>query len=474
MKKRNIYATAVVLMALSVGLFSCKNEPKKVQEEKTEQTEGITFRFIRPGDDTQLVDVRALQDGPEWAIDQLWMYVFDEKGEKVVEDPINIRNTPDFKFTSREAHYTYKPEWKKDAQYQFLFIANANPPIVKGTTMELIKKSVLNVLLSPSQNDPLIPADPALYPDGPIIEIPGDNGWRIPMVGFATDGNSSRVISIHGNSVVSVQLKRAVARIDILNCIPGFEITDLSLFNNETTFCYIFETPQKANKSNSPSSHFATLDASNTMGKRAGTRIKKAFYPIETLNEGVTDDNIVTLKVTANYDNQKGLEFTIPFKKKDAYGNFSVPVNIYRNHLYTIVLGDKTEPTGGKLDFSIKEELWNAVDFEETLSLIYVTGENLTDRSDTGATLNVADNAAHSYTLQLDNDFANHTAYDQPEVLTGAAWITNAKITPGTGNKATLTFTVAANASGKERTGSIKLKSTANAAFFTLTVKQPK
>ena len=472
MTKRNIYATAVVLMALSVGLFSCKNEPKKVQEEKTEQTEGITFRFMRPGDDTQLVDVRALQDGPEWAIDQLWMYVFDEKGEKVVEDPINIRNTPDFKFTSREAHYTYKPEWKKDAQYQFLFIANANPAIVKGTTMEAIKNGSISEDRQISTFYPLSPASPHLYPDGPIIEIPGDNGWRIPMVGFATDGNSSHVISIHGNSVVSVQLKRVVARIDILNCIPGFEVTDLSLSNTNDN-AFILEMPQKAEKGN-PTPHFATLDASNTMGKRAGTRIKKAFYPIETLNEGVTDDAIVTLKVTANYDNQKGLEFTIPFRKKDAYGNFSVPVNIYRNHLYTIVLGDKTEPTGGKLDFSIKEELWNAVDFEETLSLIYVTGENLTDRSDMGATLNVADNAAHSYTLQLDNDFANHTAYDQPEVLTGAGWITNAKITPGTGNKATLTFTVAANASGKERTGSIKLKSTANAAFFTLTVKQPK
>lgn len=468
MKKRNIYATAVVLMALSVGLFSCKNEPQKVQEEKTEQTEGITFRFIRPGDDTQLVDVRAIQDGPEWAIDQLWMYVFDEKGEKVVEDPINIRNTPDFKFTSREAHYTYKPEWKKDAQYQFLFIANANPPIVKGTTMDQIKNSYLV-----GEYAPLIPADPALYPDGPIIEIPGDNGWRISMVGFATDGNSSRVISIHGNSVVNVQLKRAAARIDILNCIPGFEITDLRLLN-DSGICYILENPEKASNSGLATTLFATLDASNTMGKRAGTRIKKAFYPIETLNEGVPDDAIVTLKVTANYDNQKGLTFTIPFKKKDAYGNFSVPVNIYRNHLYTIVLGDKTEPTSGKVDFSIKEEPWNAVDFEETLSLIYVTGENLTDRSDMGATLNVADNAAHSYTLRLDNDFANHTAYDQPEVLTGAGWITNAQITPGTGNKATLTFTVAANPSGAARTGSIKLKSTANAAFFTLTVKQPK
>lgn len=474
MKKRNIYATAVVLMALSVGLFSCKNEPQKVQEEKTEQTEGITFRFIRPGDDTQLVDVRAIQDGPEWAIDQLWMYVFDEKGEKVVEDPINIRNTPDFKFTSREAHYTYKPQWKKDAQYQFLFIANANPAIVKGTTMEQIKQSFLTdaAIALPSLYAPLIPADPALYPDGPIIEIPGDNGWRIPMVEFATDGNSSRVITLHGNSVVNVQLKRAVARIDILNCIPGFEVTDLSL-SKTNNWANILELPLKGEKNNL-TPLFATLDASNTMGKRAGTRIKKAFYPVETLNEGVPDDAIVTLKVTANYDNQKGLTFTIPFKKKDAYGNFSVPVNIYRNHLYTIVLGDKTEPTSGKVDFSIKEEPWNAVDFEETLSLIYVTGENLTDRSDMGATLNVADNAAHSYTLQLDNDFANHTAYDQPEVLTGAGWITNAQITPGTGNKATLTFTVAANASGAARTGSIKLKSTANAAFFTLTVKQPK
>ena len=472
MKKRNIYATAVVLMALSVGLFSCKNEPKKVQEEKKEQTEGITFRFIRPGDDTQLVDVRAIQDGPEWAIDQLWMYVFDEKGEKVVEDPINIRNTPDFKFTSREAHYTYKPEWKKDAQYQFLFIANANPAIVKGSTMEAIKVSAISEDRQLGAFYPLSPASPHLYPDGPIIEIPGDNGWRIPMVGFATDGNSSRVISLHGNSVVSVQLKRVVARIDILNCIPGFEVTDLSL-SNTNDGATILELPQKAEKNNA-TALFATLDASNTMGKRAGTRIKKAFYPIETLNEGVPDDAIVTLKVTANYDNQKGLTFTSPFKKKDAYGNFSVPVNIYRNHLYTIVLGDKTEPTSGKVDFSIKEELWNAVDFEETLSLIYVTGENLTDRSDMGATLNVADNAAHSYTLQLDNDFANHTAYDQPEVLTGAGWITNAKITPGTGNKATLTFTVAANPSGAARTGSIKLKSTANAAFFTLTVKQPK
>lgn len=473
MKKRNIYATAVVLMALSVGLFSCKNEPKKVQEEKTEQTEGITFRFVRPGDDTQLVDVRAIQDGPEWAIDQLWMYVFDEKGEKVVEDPINIRNTPDFKFTSREAHYTYKTEWKKDAQYQFLFIANMKIDLRKGDTMEKLMKMEHPRPFS-SSSDILYRSDGTLYPNGPQISIPDDNGWRIPMTGFATDGNSSsRVISIHGNSVVNVQLKRTVTRIDIVNRIPGFNIERMymeDLFVN-APLLEESNTPMKALIDNL-AQPFTPLDVTNRMGKRSGTIIKKAFYIYEGKYESCKSDTLPVLNLTAT-GAYKG-DFKLILADKDALGNRTIARNLKRNHIYKVVLGDVVDKTKGLVDFTIKEELWNAVDFEETLSLIYVTGENLTDRSDMGATLNVADNAAHSYTLQLDNDFANHTAYDQPEVLTGAGWITNAQITPGTGSKATLTFTVAANASGAARTGSIKLKSTANAAFFTLTVKQPK
>ena len=462
MKTRKIL-TMAALLTLAVGLFSCKDEPKKAAENTTQQ-EGITFRFTVPGGDAHVVDTRAVHDNPEWAIDHLWMYVFDESGETLSQDPIDISETPEFKFSGTDAKYTYKPKWEgKNEQRQFFFVANMKVDLKKDATKAQLLAKVHEKAMETASTDILYPAKSV-------------NEKRIPMTAYATQG-SSRVIALTGNATVDVKLKRTVARIDIVNRIPGFTITKLELFNAFKKANVVEESTNVItdNRLATSVAPFATLDANNTIGQRQGTEIKKAFYLYEGKNVGVPDNEITYIKITADYGTLKGRIFKIPFKAKDpASGLFTAVKDVQRNHLYKITLGDLINPTKGLVDFKIEEEDWTAVDFEETLALIYVTGQPLTDRSDMGATLNVADNAAHSYTLQLDNDFATHTAYDKPEVLSGKDWITDVAIAPGTGSKATLTFNVTANASGAPRTGSIKLKSTANAAFFTLTVKQPK
>lgn len=466
MKTRKIL-TMAALLTLAVGLFSCKDEPKKAAENTTQQ-EGVTFRFTMPGGDAHVVDTRAVHDNPEWAIDQLWMYVFDEKGETLQQDPIDISKAPEFKFSGTDAKYTYKPKWEeKNEQCQFFFVANMKVDLKKNATQAQLLAKMHEKEMTSASTDILYDAATS----GPTVT----NEKRIPMTAYAMQ-NNSRVISIYGNATVDVMLKRTVARIDIVNRIPGFTITKLELLNafkNE----YVVEGSTNVianNRLATPVTPFATLDANNTIGQRQGTEIKKAFYLYEGKNVGVPDNEITNIKITADYGTLKGRVFTIPFKSKDpATGLFTLVKDVQRNHLYKITLGDRIDPTKGLVEFKIEEENWTAIDFEETFSLIYVTGETLTDPSETGATLYVADNTAHNYTLQLDNDFANHTAYEKPEVA-GNDWITDAAIAPGTGNKATLTFKVSANTTGAERTGSIKLKSTANAAFFTLTVKQPK
>lgn len=462
-------------LTLALGLFSsCKDEPKKVAE-NTEQTEGITFRFTMPGGDAHIVDVRALHDNPEWAIDQLWMYVFDEKGETIVEDPVNIRNTQDFKFSGTEAKYTYKQKWEKDTMRQFFFVANMNINLQKGATKAQLMEKVHEKEMTSKSEDILYPNDPTLYANGQTINVTDDNGKRIPMTAFATQG-SSRVIALVANAQVEVKLKRTVARIDIVNRVPGFKITKLELVNafKKANIAEESTNALADNRLKASVEPFTALTNDNNLGKREGTAIKKAFYLYEGKNEGVAETEVTYVRITAEYNGQADRVFLIPFKAKDpATGKFTIAKDVKRNFLYTINLGTKIDPvTGAEVEFTINEEPWNAVDLEESLALIYVTGDpRLTDPSFNGITLDLKDAANNSIELKLDNDFKNHTKYETPTA--DVDWITDMVITKTTGNEATFTFNVLAHTGNEARVGKITLKTDASTDSFTLTVKQP-
>ena len=413
-----------------------------------------------------------------WAIDQLWMYVLDEKGEKVTEEPINIRNTPEFKLTGTEAKYTYKEKWVKDKQLQFFFVANMNIGIAKGATKADLLAKVHEKEMKEKSEDILYKNDPTLYANGQNIDVENDNGKRIPMTAYATQGNS-RVIAVTGNATVEVKLKRTVARIDIVNRIPEFKITKLELFNAFKKANVVEESTNVLtdNRLATAVAPFATLDANNTIGKRQGTEIKKAFYLYEGKNVGVSDNEVTYVKITAEYGGKADRVFVIPFKAKDAQGKFTIAKDVKRNYLYKIDLGTKIdEVTGALVDFTIDEEPWNADDFEEALSLIYIKGVGIepTDKGYDGATFAVLSNRADSYTLKLDNDIKDNGTYT---FATSDSWLTvpaTVTATQANTNKAEFSFKVAANTTGKEREGKITIKTAKCADPFTLTIKQPK
>ena len=465
-------------LTLAFGLFSSckKDEPKKVVENTEQEQKGITFTFTLPGGDAHVVDTRALHDNPEWAIDQLWMYVFDEKGEKVIAAPVDIRTSQDFKYVGPVAKYTYKEKWTEDKQLQFFFVANMNIGIAKDATKAELMAKVHEKEMSNASSDILY--DYIANPGGQPITVENDNHKRIPMTAYATQGNS-RVIAISGNATVEVKLKRTVARIDIVNRIPEFKITKLELFNAFKKANVVEESTNVLtdNRLATAVAPFATLDANNTIGKRQGTEIKKAFYLYEGKNVGVPDNEVTYVKITAEYGGKADRVFVIPFKAKDAQGKFTIAKDVKRNYLYKIDLGTKIdEVTGALVDFTIDEEPWNADDFEEALSLIYIKGVGIepTDKGYDGATFAVLSNRADSYTLKLDNDIKDNGTYT---FATSDSWLTvpaTVTATQANTNKAEFSFKVAANTTGKEREGKITIKTAKCADPFTLTIKQPK
>lgn len=449
-------------LTLSLGLFSCKNEPKKAAEDAMQQTEGITFLFTMPGGDAHVVDTRALHDNPEWAIDELWMYVFDEKGEKLTQDPIDITKKPEFKYTGTDAKYTYKPKWEKDKQLQFFFVANMKIDLKAGATKAQLLAKVHDKQLQTQSADILYPAK-------------SGNEMRIPMTAYATQGES-RVIAISANATVEVKLKRTVARIDILNRIPGFKITKLELFNAFKNANVVEESTHAIadNRLKSFVAPFATLDGVNNVGKREGTTIKKAFYLYEGKNQGVADDDVTYVKITAEYGSVPARTFIIPFKAKDAAGNFTNVKDVKRNCLYKIVLGTKIDPVkGAEVTFSIEEEPWNAIDLEENAEPIHVQRTDvgdLVDRSYMQGTYLVRKNT--SGILSLSNDFqvdGNYSATtDSPD------WLTDFRFANGatkyeSGNSDDFVFKVGDVPVGKE--GKIMLKFSASDEVFTVKVK---
>lgn len=459
-------------LTLAFGLFSSckKDEPKKVVENTEQEQKGITFTFTMPGGDAHVVDTRALHDNPEWAIDQLWMYVLDEKGEKVIEEPINIRASQEFKFSGTVAKYTYKEKWEKDKLLQFFFVANMDIKLKKDATKADLLAKVHEKALSTKSDDILYDE---IATGGQTITIENDNHKRIPMTAYATQGNS-RVIAVTGNATVEVKLKRTVARIDIINRIPDFKITKLELFNAFKKANVVEESTNVLNNNRLATAvaPFATLNAENQVGKREGTLIKKAFYLYEGKNVGAAEGDVTYIKITAEYGGKADRIFIIPFKTKDDKGKFTVAKDVKRNFLYKIDLGTKINKVDNTfVDFSLEEEPWNADDFEEALSLIYILGDGLSDRSFDGATLAVADNGEHTYTFGLYNDIKDNGEYT---ATTTNDWLTDLTATKIEGSKAKLTFKVAANTTGKDREGKITIKSAKCADPFTLTVKQPK
>ena len=88
--------------------------------------------------------------------------------------------------------------------------------------------------------------------------------------------------------------------------------------------------------------------------------LKKVFYLYERHNE---DGNGAEIKITYTVNSSKG-EVVVPFRKTSDTKEF---VDVERNTLYTVVLGNGDPVTTNEVKFSLRIEDWNVVDMDEAV-----------------------------------------------------------------------------------------------------------
>lgn len=456
-------------ITIVAGLFSsCSQVVPSAQDADQEvpvisELRGVTFKFALPGQDAHIVDTRVVHDIPEWKIDELWLYEFDREGAILMADPIDIASA--LSGGSNEPTYTYNnPKWGHGEVRQFYFVANTKIDLKKGDTMERFQEAVLNNKMEKLSSDVLTKLDPADQ------DPAKSDQYRIPMTGIAKQNGNQHIVAVAGYPV-EVKLIRAVARIDVINRLPEFKITKLELFNaNESSFVhndYDFTKEVKVfERISAPVPSFKNL-GDGIVGLRDGTaKISKAFYLYETYNEDVSYESELTkVRITASYKGKEGLLYEIPFVKRDEYGEISGVVNVRRNHLYTIVVGSKEDPTGANVSFALKDEPWTVHQMDDHFGFADVSGENIVQIDDFNYEL-TADPAAKSYTLTVSFNYVPTTEKLVVDYISD--WITNAEL-----NNKTLTFDVTPNDTGKERIGYIDIhQGYSDYLGFSITVKQ--
>lgn len=445
-------------IAIAIALSSCSDEGGVPDNQIPQASHSISFNISIPKGDPVTY---AIHDAAEWGIKSLWLYEFDATG-KLLSTPANIASS----IQGTGPNYSYSKEIKVTDKgvRQFLFVSNEAVPsgfTVGNTIEELQTKLSSNTLASSSAEL--------------LNTISG--AQAIPMTGRAIQGNNNNLISVTGNTSVSVSLSRIVARIDVQNNTPKLVIKDIKLMNTNTNSFLLpaldkngmpnYNVPT-SNKQVSNIGSFASLPTPFD-NSTANAKLAKAFY----LYEGVqaSKDKAVSVQIKAELDGTTVL-YSIPFWQNDK------GITVKRNHIYYLVLGDGSDVnTGADVTFSIGDTPWNGVSMDQPFEIIsakYMAGIGTfsfevinTSTGKKGDVLAIDKNEHTGIPFDFKTQFANHTEFNV-SVVDSPAWITNAAFN---GNR--LTFDIQQNTTAKERKAIIEVSSGSDTATkYRFLVKQ--
>lgn len=184
------------------------------------------------------------------------------------------------------------------------------------------------------------------------------------MTGIARQRGSSQIAILGGAQRVKVTLTRVVARLDISNQLPDFNITKIfikntsdrsSLFPSKNSIgLETFEVPMGTQKVVMEKG-FEPLPT-QFKGQKS---LKKAFYLYEGQQpkaiEGLS--NALTIIIEGDFDSGEHIVYPIPFTKSTTD---NTPIAVKRNHLYHITLGDnKPLAWKNKISYTIEENPTN-------------------------------------------------------------------------------------------------------------------
>lgn len=311
----------------------------------------VTFTMSTPAGEAVPYAATRVHDEAEWTINKLVLYVYavDEQGEGTFlrryatdaagDEAINIVSNGAGKYT-----FTLRaPVGDLNAKRRFVFVANdafATPEV--GESQDELQSKIATVAVS----------------EGNAADVLAAEGTGIAMTGIAKS-SSNDVVTITPGVKCEVTLRRIVARVDVQNNTPNLVIKSIQL-ENAAPKGYLFEhEPVEA----ADASYVGMqMNSSVALGDSYDdqTDLKKVFYLYERTNaEG--EGNSAQVRIAYTINNSNG-EVVVPFRKTSDDMAF---VDVKRNTLYTIVLGDGEPVVTNEVKFTLNVEEWNLVDMDE-------------------------------------------------------------------------------------------------------------
>ena len=411
MKCKQTTFTLLLFASMLTLLVGCNRSTGAEEPTLTEGKPSLTFTLQMPQGEP--VTYRsAIHDEPEWTVKSLTMYQFNADGSKLLSiDNIDMTKLQ----PTADAEYSYTKEFAESevgTTSRFLFVANDDiADVTEGMSRAEFEQKLMTKTLAA---------------DGTSKDILTGTApnYTIPMSGVAKQGNTELIALTGTNKGTTVILTRAVARVDVSNHVPNLTITKIyveNTYDRTTTFPTkdaagepTYQAPAGAQKVKM-SAGFAELPNPFTgIAGVEGNELKKAFYLYEGPQpENEADKaNATTIIVEGKLANGKEVKYLIPFTRTSA--TYS-PINIKRNYLYRLILGNNTslEP-GSKLAFTIEDTPWNTILLNHHMPLLDVelvrTVEAVSWKFDY-VNHTFYSRSLDKFEFHISNRFKNHTAY---------------------------------------------------------------
>ena len=349
--KRICWRTLIPVIGVWAAV-ACSSEPAGGEYDGGGGTIPVSFTMNTPaGDAVPYGAADVVHDQAEWTVHRLTLYVYavdeagsgtflrryatDASGEQAITMVPGAAGTYDFTLRA--------PVGDMKARRRFVVVANdafAEPQV--GESQDVLENKLAGIVLEEGHS-----ADKLAAPD-----------TGIAMSGIAKSG-SGDVVTITPGVKCEVSLRRIVARVDVRNNTPNLVISSIELLNAAPRG-YLF--PHDPVAAASESYITEAMNAGVALGTTYDEQknLKKVFYLYERHNE---DGNGAEVKITYTVNSSKG-EVIVPFRKTSDTKEF---VDVERNTLYTVVLGNGQPVTTNQVQFSFKVEDWNVVDMDEAV-----------------------------------------------------------------------------------------------------------
>ena len=371
--RKNHLASVLLASTVAFGMGSCSNEAPLSPDTATGKEQTVTFTLRTPVGE-KVSYSRALHDASEYAINSLVLYEYEINDEAGTSSLTRIMKYPDgsgkntiIPVDGGDGTYTFSiiiPTDYDGKKYSYRFVANdatKTPALGSNFTSTLGIASANKTVVVNSGSE----SDEEANPTGDFLAEGG-----ITMTGTAKVGGEE-IFQMQPGIKASVEMTRIVSRIDVKYETPNLKITNIEL-QGAPTMGYLFpqsefgvpNSTQFVNMSLNKNCELPT-DYLEKLEDKTIINLNKAFYLYERANaEGNSIIVHIEYDVDANNTTYKG-SINVPFRRTSEDTGY---VNTLRNHLYTIVLGNGSEPVAGKISSKIIVDEWNLIEVDETLT----------------------------------------------------------------------------------------------------------